>query len=74
MKGTKPVLAGYRIEWDAEAKEWLATHETRGTELRGKNQRALDVQRNLGVIQAGNELLEICQYALTHGYTPPPQP
>lgn len=68
-----PVLTGYRVEWDDAGKEWVATHETLGTILRGKDQAELTAARNRGVVKAANELLELGRYAARSGYSPPPR-
>jgi len=68
-----PILTSYRVEWDDDGGEWVATHERLGTILRGKDQAELTAARNRGVVKAANELLEIGRYAQANGYTPPPR-
>jgi hypothetical protein len=69
-----PILTGYAVEWDDDARTWVATQEENGTELRGRNKRELNAARGQLVTQFGREPLDITRYAASNGYTPPPRP
>lgn len=68
-----PVLPGYTVRRDEEAGEWVARSDSFGTELRGKDQRALEQARGAVVTRAAKELSQILREAPGRGYSPPPR-
>lgn len=69
-----PVLPGYTVRWDEAAGEWVATSDTYGTVLRGRDQRALEAARGAVVTQLADEMYQIIRAAPLFGYSPQPQP
>lgn len=62
---------GWEIEEDADAGVWVARKGK--AELRGRNNEELRAAHAAHLDQLGRELLDICNYAANHGYTPPPR-
>lgn len=72
MNRGEPYLPGYDVEWDIDAREWLARSPA-GDELRGKDQTALTLARCRLVMKMANDLSAIIQAAPSYGYSPPPR-
>lgn len=68
-----PVLPGYTVGWDDKTREWVARSADGARELRGKNQRQLELARNRNVVTVAEEMRELFAYAPLHGYSPPPR-
>jgi hypothetical protein len=69
----RPTLNGYTVEWSVATGEWVATSDTYGTELRGKDQAELDAARWTLVNRLADELQQqLLKTAPLFGYSPPP--
>jgi hypothetical protein len=68
-----PFLNGYTTEWDVTIGKWVATSDTYGTVLHGKDQAELDTALRAHVLELADELSAILRAAPEHGYSPPPR-
>lgn len=68
-----PVLPGYEITRDDQAREWVARSIKGDRELRGRNQDELELARNRVVVDIAEDMKRMFAYAPLHGYSPPPR-
>jgi hypothetical protein len=66
-----PILPGYTVSWDRDAKQWAARSNTTDTVLYGANQRELELARNGVVVQLADDLNQIMREAPGRGCSPP---
>jgi hypothetical protein len=68
-----PILPGYAVTWDADAREWVARSTEFETVLRGKNQAELDTARWQLALRLAEELQQIIRSAPQRCYAPAPR-
>jgi hypothetical protein len=67
-----PSLPGWKTTWDHEQREWVL-RRAGFPDLRGRNQRELELARGRLVVAQGDELMDICRDTASRGYSPPPR-